>query len=158
MTLPASGFDPDVYVPALLSTLNNRLSSGASDLYLARFGIGINEWRILTVLARRPGCSARDVAGRAAIHLTVISRGLRSLAVKGLVDITPGAAQRQLALTTAGRQLHDRIAVVALERERRLLAGLSADEVDQLRTLLGRLTGNLAEVDAHRPGADAGPA
>lgn len=144
-------FDPALYVPALLSTLNNRLSSGASDLYLAHFGVGINEWRILTVLAQSPGCTPAFVAERAAIHATVISRGARALADKGLVAIDRAGWQRHLTLTGEGRQMHDAIAAVALQREARLLAGLKAAEVRELRRLLGRLTENLAGVAAYQP-------
>lgn len=140
-------FDPAGYVPALLSTLNNRLSSGASDLYLREFGVGINEWRILTVLKQSPGCTAACVSERAAIHLTVISRGLRSLQDKGLVAVDRGQRQWRLALSAAGADLHDRIAHVALQREQRLLAGLSAEEAGQLRALLLRLTANLPGVE-----------
>ncbi len=147
----AQPFDPTVSVPALLSTLNNRLSSGASDLYLRHFGVGINEWRILTVLRRASGCTAAYIAERAAIHLTVISRGVRSLQAKGLADVDRSAWQRLVTLTAEGRAMHDRIAAVALERERCLLQGLSAADVETLRGLLGRLTANVAAVDAYVP-------
>lgn len=143
----APTFDPALYVPALLSTLNNRLSSGASDLYLARFGVGINEWRILTVLAQSPGCTPAFVADKAAIHVTVISRGARALADKGLVTIERAGWQRHLTLTAEGRRMHDAIAALALQREARLLAGLTAAEVRQLRRMLAHMTGNLAAVD-----------
>lgn len=147
----ARPFDPTVSVQALLNTLNNRLSSGASDLYLRHFGVGINEWRILTVLRSTSGCTAAYIAARAVIHLTVISRGLRSLQGKGLVDIDRSAWQRLATLTADGRALHDRVAAVALARERCLLQGLTDAEVDTLRGLLGRLTANVAAVDAYVP-------
>lgn len=153
-----AAFDPAVYVPALLSTLNNRLSSGASDLYLRRFGVGINAWRILTVLKQTPGCTAAFIAERAAIHLTVISRSLGEMQLLGLVEIDGRQRQRLIELTPQGRQLHDRIAAVALQREARLLAGLSGHEVVLLRGLLERLTANLAEVDSDaRDARDAPP-
>jgi len=148
-------FDPAAYIPALLSTLNNRLSSGASDLYLQRFGVGINEWRILTVLNQFPGCTAAFVSERAAIHLTVISRSLRGLQDKGLVAVDRSAWQRLLALTPAGHTMHDRIARLALRREQRLLGGLAPNEVDQLRDVLLRLTANLPMVEALAADEDA---
>jgi len=147
----APTFNPAAYIPALLSTLNNRLSSGASDLYLQRFGVGINEWRILTVLKQFPGCTASFVSEQAAIHLTVISRSLRGLQDKGLVAVDRSAWQQLLALTPAGHTMHDRIARVALQREQRLLGGLTPDEVDQLRNVLVRLTANLPNVQALPP-------
>lgn len=148
-------FNPAAYIPALLSTLNNRLSSGASDLYLRHFGVGINEWRILTVLKQHPGCTAAFVSERAAIHLTVISRSLRGLQDKGLVDVDRSAWQRLLALTPAGHTMHDRIARLALQREQRLLQGLSLQEVEGLRDVLQRLTANLPLVEALAPRDDA---
>ncbi len=144
----APAFNPAAYIPALLSILNNRLSSGASDLYLQRFGVGINEWRILTVLKQYPGCTAGFVSEQAAIHLTVISRSLRGLQDKGLVAVDRSAWQRLLALTPVGHTMHDRIARVALRREQRLLQGLSASEVECLRDVLLRLTANLPQVEA----------
>lgn len=144
-------FNPAAYIPALLSTLNNRLSSGASDLYLQRFGVGINEWRILTVLKQFPGCTAGFVSRQAAIHLTVISRSLRGLQDKGLVAVDRSAWQRLLTLTTAGQAMHDRIARVALQREQRLLRGLTPQEVECLRDVLMRLTANLPQVEALTP-------
>ena len=144
-------FNPAAYIPALLSTLNNRLSSGASDLYLQRFGVGINEWRILTVLKQYPGCTAGFVSEQAAIHLTVISRSLRGLQDKELVAVDRSAWQRLLTLTQAGHTMHDRIAHVALQREKRLLAGLPASEVECLRDVLLRLTANLPQVEALPP-------
>ena len=38
------------YAPYFLSIINNRLSWGASQLYLSMFDIGLNEWRILSAL------------------------------------------------------------------------------------------------------------
>jgi DNA-binding MarR family transcriptional regulator len=146
-----SGFDSTNYVPALLSTLNNRLSSGASDLYLKHFDIGINEWRILTVMAPHPECTAKFIAEKAAIHEAVISRSVRGMAEKGLVDIDSSSWQRSLSLTPAGLDKYEEIAMVALRREELLLTGFLEEERMQLRNLLRKLTANVALVDAYDP-------
>jgi DNA-binding MarR family transcriptional regulator len=51
-----------------------------------------------------------------------------------------------MSLTPAGRTLHDRIILVALERERRLVECLSATERETLIDLLGRLHRRLPDV------------
>lgn len=55
---------------------------------------------------------------------------------------------RIATLTKQGRKLHDQILGIALERERALLAVLSAAERNTLIALLTRLHENLPEVDA----------
>lgn len=144
------------YLPSYLGHLNNRLSSGASDLYLRLFGIGLNEWRILSVLSNWPGSTPPAIGETVAMHKTVVSRSLRSLADKGLLRIVPEAGARRCELTRQGQAMHDRIVVVALERERRLLRGFSATERRQLLGLLRRLLENVESVNAYDP--EAAPA
>ncbi len=146
--------DTSTYVPALLSTLNNRLTSGASDLYLTYFGIGINEWRILTVLARWPECNAKFVSEESATHVSVISRSLREMQNKGLVDIDASVWQRSLSLTPQGQALYDQIARVALIRESLLLEGFTPEDKEVLLDLLKRLSRNIDLVNAYDPAED----
>jgi DNA-binding MarR family transcriptional regulator len=147
----ATDFDSSNYIPALLSTLNNRLSSGASDLYLKHFDVGINEWRILTVMAQYEECNAKFIAEQAAIHEAVISRSVRGMAEKGLVHIDSSSWQRTLSLTKEGTQKYLDIAEVALRREALLVTGLTADEQAQTRELLRKLTANIPLVNAYEP-------
>ena len=44
-----------------------------------------------------------------------------------------------LSLTTAGKQLHGRVAPAAIELEARVLAGLSAHDVAALKGMLRRI-------------------
>lgn len=149
--------DGDRYVPALLSVLNNRLSSGASQLYLRQFGVGINEWRILSVLSNTPGSNTVHICETVSMHKTVASRSLREMEAKGLLRIEKRDGQRLMALTRDGQALHDRIALIALRREELLVGGFSASERDTLLEFLRRMRANLAEVEAWEP-AQALPA
>ena len=139
------------YVPSYLSHLNNRLSSGASQLYLKHFGVGINEWRILSVLSNWPRSSAGTIGETVGMHKTVVSRSLREMEEKGLVLINTRDGQRLIALTAAGQRLHDQIVVVALERERLLTQDFSEDERQTLIRLLGRMLANVEAVNAWDP-------
>jgi DNA-binding MarR family transcriptional regulator len=147
--------DGDEYVPALLSNLNNRLSSGASDLYLQRFGIGINEWRILSVLSNTPHSNATHIGETVSMHKGVVSRGVRELQDKGLLTIQRRSGNRTMALTRQGQAMHDEVATIALQREVLLLDGISIADRKKLVQLLRRLRDNLSKVNAWEPPAKA---
>ena len=142
------------YVPSYLSHLNNRLSSGASQLYLKHFGVGINEWRILSVLSNWPRSTAGTIGETVGMHKTVVSRSLREMEEKQLVTIATGDGQRLMDLTPAGQRLHDRIVLVALERERLLTHDFSDDERRTLIALLARMLANVEGVNAWDPMAE----
>ena len=79
---------------------------------------------------------------------------------RGLVTIRADEAdtRRRLAtLTPAGRALHDRIIVVALERERRLLSCLTDEQRTTLVELLNLLHDNLGAVNRPLPIPPAAP-
>jgi DNA-binding MarR family transcriptional regulator len=160
MSKPVAGqhpvIDGDRYVPALLSHLNNSLSSTASQLYLRHFGIGINEWRILSVLSNTPYSNATHICDTVFMHKTVASRSLREMQAKALLTIEKRDGQRLMALTPKGQRMHDDIARIALEREQRLLAGLSASECELLLDCMRRMRAQLAELGAWDPLGDAG--
>jgi DNA-binding MarR family transcriptional regulator len=149
--------DGDQYVPALLGVVNNRLVSGASALYLRHFGVGVNEWQVLSVLSNTPASTTAHICKTVAMHKTVASRSLRELQSKGLVRIERRDGQRVMSLSDRGQVLHDQIALVALERERRLLECFSPTEQAQVRELLRRMRAQLERVDAWTPSIASEP-
>lgn len=136
------------YAPYYLSQINNRLSWGASHLYLHLFGIGLNEWRVLSALRNEPGIQALRVGEMVAMNKSVVSRSTRRLEDLGYVAARLDRSRRRLWLTGAGAALHDRIMVIALRREAALLDGFKAAELDTLYSMLDRMRANLAMVDA----------
>jgi DNA-binding MarR family transcriptional regulator len=148
--------DATTYVPSLLSMLNNQLASGASDLYLKLFGVGINEWRIITALIKYPGCIAAVVAEKCMIHKGVVSRSLQTLHEKGIVRTEIDSPLRTLYLTDEGIKLHDRIVKIAFKRQDLLLQGLTQAEVHTLLGLLHRLLDNVKATNDYEPAHDGG--
>ncbi len=141
--------DMSRYVPGMITHLSNKLSRGASALYRKHFGIGIIEWRIMAQLAVAPGSSARAICATTGLDKAAVSRSFEVLEGKRLVTFADGDSREQPAhLTAAGRRLHDRIAAVALERERRLLVSLTPQERSTLAELLNRIGDNLDLVEA----------
>lgn len=146
------------YATYFFTVLANKLSSGASRLYLKRFGIGIIEWRVMAMLAIEPRISSARISQVIGLDKASISRESRKLEEKGylLVGGDPANQRRKtLELTPLGYELHDEIIQVALERERRLLTDLSSEEVETLLSLLARTTANIPYVNEYDPASTA---
>jgi DNA-binding MarR family transcriptional regulator len=145
-----SQLDLDRYVPFFLSSIGNKLSRGASRLYLGKFGVGVNEWRLLANLKVRETASAGAICEASGIDKAAASRAVGRLQeldlIRAVGDPNDGRS-RQLSMTEAGVALHDQIITVALERERALLSGLTAFERDDLIELLRRLYTNVELLD-----------
>jgi DNA-binding MarR family transcriptional regulator len=138
------------YVPALLNFLSNKLASGASSAYRREFGVGVTEWRILSLLAGEDGCSAQYISQYFDLDKGLVSRTIRSLVNNGCVTVLEQTAdtKRSIALTKAGRALHDRIIELALDREQVLIECLAPAEVDALIDMLRRLLARTPAVNA----------
>ena len=135
------------YAPYFLSIINNRLSWGASQLYLSMFDIGLNEWRILSALRNEPGIQALRIGEMVAMNKSVVSRSSRKLEKDGYVYTRLVDSRRLLWLTQKGAELHDKIIKIAYQREAALLEGFSEAEKDVLFDFLKRMKDNLENVD-----------
>lgn len=134
------------YVPGLLTFVANKLSRSATSRYQREFGVSVTEWRIMSQLAIEPGIAASRVCQVIGFDKGPVSRSLSLMERKGIltIGVDPADARRHvIALTPTGRDLHDRIIVLALERERRLLACLAPTERETLVVLLNRVHDNL---------------
>src|SRR6201984_2124614 len=142
------------YVPALINFVGNKLATGASNAYRREFGIGVTEWRILSLLAVEDTCSAQQICQFFDLDKGLVSRTTKSLVKNGVVRVAAqaGGGKRAIILTKAGRVLHDRVIKLALKREKVLLACLSEKETDVLIDLLRRLLEQAPAVNAVQSG------
>ncbi|OOG55510.1 MarR family winged helix-turn-helix transcriptional regulator [Rhodanobacter sp. C03] len=132
------------FLPYRLSILSNTISQAIADDYQRRYDISVTEWRVMAVLARFDGLSAREVAERTAMDKVAVSRALASLVHAGRVNRTTHDDDKRrsvLSLTEAGWTMHDEVAPMARAREREVLAKLDADERAWLARILDKLQG-----------------
>ena len=130
------------FLPYRLSILSNTISQTIADDYQRRYDISVTEWRVMAVLARFDGLSAREVAERTAMDKVAVSRALARLVAAGRVDrgTHDGDKRRSvLSLTEAGWTMHDEVAPMARAREREVLAKLDAEEQRWLTRILDKL-------------------
>lgn len=130
------------FLPYRLSILSNRVSGAIARRYAKIFNLTIPEWRIIAVLGRQPGLTAKEVAEATEMDKVAVSRAVAKLvaAKRVLASVDAADARRQsLTLTTQGETLHAKIAPIALESERRLLEALDTRERAQFDVLIDRL-------------------
>lgn len=104
--------------------------------------ISLNEWRVMVVLASHPGMAAHEVAESTGLDKMSVSRALTTLERHGRVQrrADPADARRLLLeLNATGRQLLERLGVLATQREAQLFGGLDREEKQQLGRTIDRL-------------------
>jgi MarR family transcriptional regulator for hemolysin len=125
---------------------------------LANAGASLPAWGVLSCAIEEEGLSQRQLAERMGIEAATLTRHLDRLEAAGLiVRHRDGGDRRILRVvpTLAARDLHARMAAVAGTLDADLTAGLSDEELAELRRLLARLTSNLNLEDDHAHGIAA---
>lgn len=149
---PAQGpaVDLDRYVPAYFTFIANKLARGASSHYLETYGVGIETWRIMVMLAIEKRVTAQRVCQLIGMDKGSVSRAFRSMHSKGLLAFSSDALDGRLRFATftkKGRDMHDSIMRFALQREHSFLSVLDQNEINTLIDLLRRLHENLPQVE-----------
>lgn len=142
------------YVPALVTYLANKLSSGASACYRKHFGIGVTEWRLLALLKVETNITANRISEVIGLDKAAVSRALKFLKERGFVSFVKNAKDGRstlIALTSSGEGIHNQIIKVALKREALLLKNFSEQELDTLIMLLTKMNDSIASVNAYDP-------
>lgn len=145
------------FLPYRLATLSNRISRAIAELYSTRFGLSIPEWRVMAVLGERPEISANAVAERTAMDKVAVSRAVRRLLKKGLIErhFAPEDRRRSvLALSGRGMEVYRQVVPLARRFEDELLAALTQEEAAILSLLLAKLEALPIETLPERPPID----
>ena len=139
---PAERLVLERFLPYRLSILSNCISRAIAARYAKAFDLTIPEWRVIAVLGRKPGLTAKNVAEATEMDKVAVSRAVARLvaARRVVAEIDASDARRQLLwLTPHGENVHARIAPIALAAEVRLLEALNARERTQLDEIIDRL-------------------
>lgn len=148
------------YIPALLTFASNRLAHGASETYRKLFGIGISEWRVLSLLASEPDIPATRMCQVIGFDKALASRVVKKLSDQRLISVTPDAthgSRSLIRLTAEGEVVHDKVLRVVKERERILYEAFTPDEINTLVSLLHRLHERAEVVNAYEPAMESEP-
>ena len=130
------------FLPYRLSVLSNTVSQAIAAEYEQRFALSVTEWRVMAVLGRYAGISAREVATRTAMDKVAVSRAVARMVESGRIErdvARHDKRQSELRLTAIGRSIYRQVAPLALQHERRLLAQLDDAERQSLTHILDKL-------------------
>lgn len=146
----AQGIELETYHPAYFTFIATKLASGAAAVYRRHFGVGIEIWRVLVMLALEEKVSVNMVCKLIGMDKGSVSRCFKSMHEKGLITFSHDPKDgrvRYATLTELGWQKHNQIKAIALERQRVFIGCLSQEEADALTHMLLRLHANLPEVE-----------
>lgn len=121
------------YTPFFLSSINNALSRGASSIYREKFGIGISEWRAVSMLAIEPDITAARICEVVNLDKAAASRALATLDELGYLESETSETdprKKRWRLNRKGYDLHEAIMRIALAREETLIAGADPQDLE----------------------------
>ncbi len=136
------------YLPYRLSVVSNKASGLIARAYQARFGLTIQEWRIIAVLGAGQALTAQGLCEATAMDKVTVSRAVRRLDTRGLVTRRPNLSDKRasdVTLTAEGESIYAEVAPLALQYEQAMVDELTRAERDQLMTLLAKLEARLDE-------------
>jgi DNA-binding MarR family transcriptional regulator len=119
--------------------LADAISRAANAVYEKQHGINNSELRALIVLREEQPLSVGELSRRGRIDKAWVSRSLDHLGQLGLVARTPHPTDNRMtliSLTPAGVEMIERLAPIAWQREKRLLAGLPQREAFRVIEIL----------------------
>ena len=150
MTDPATSTRLADFLPYLLSVTSNAVSSRVAEVYRARFGLRIAEWRVMAVLGDAGALTQRDLTAATLMDKVAVNRACKELEDRGLAARTANerdGRSHHLELTADGRAMYGRIMPLAVEMERQLFDAFSPEERQTFRRLLERLRAAAGDLD-----------
>jgi DNA-binding MarR family transcriptional regulator len=139
----------DRHATAQINMLANTLMLKSSAAYTKKFGIGMMEWRVISVLSNNPNSSLQVISDILGLDKAAVSRTVKKLEEKKFISIGGDKTDKRvyvINLTNSGQQLYEVAADFAIDREKQLLENLTDDEKDQLFRLLKNLRAKVNEM------------
>lgn len=131
------------FLPYRLSVAADAVSRFIARQDLAKWGLGMAEWRLLAAVGRFGVLSPTAAGERTAMDKVKVSRASASLVSGGLMRQSQDPADgrgRLLRLTRRGTALYEDIAPTGKEIEETLMGGLNRTEWRALHRALGKLS------------------
>lgn len=137
------------YTPFFLAMVNNKLSSGASAIYREKYNVGIVEWRVISMVAIEHGINAQRICDKIGLDKGATSKALKSLFNSGYLQCVASETDKRLRkwwLNEKGFELHDRILSIAIEREKLLVEGIDAKDMEIFREVMLKMRNNIKKM------------
>lgn len=136
-------FDLNLFLPYLLNQAAEASSLEFQHIYKDRYGMLRTEWRVLFHLGLYGQLTASEIATRANMHKTKISRAVQKLTERRFITRARNDHDRRLehlTLTVQGKAAYDDLHAVAQRYDAALTADLTSAEREMLRAVLQKLS------------------
>jgi len=123
-------FDLDNFLPYRINVLASQLSRRFAARYEVEAGLTIPEWRVLAHLSNSGPVSVRDINVRVNLDKSMVSRAATRLEDAGYVRKSVHDVDLRLValeLTETGKELMQRLGVIAEEFQKELIVELGAE-------------------------------
>jgi DNA-binding MarR family transcriptional regulator len=131
------------FLTTMVIQAGNALRRTITVAYAEQFGLSVSEWRILSVLAQAGQLPFTELVIQSATDKAQVSRTLRLLESRGLVEIrgTASAAGKKLSclITPQGEGLYAQVMPIARRRQADLIRRLSPEERGAMYRALRKL-------------------
>ncbi|MFE9413215.1 MarR family winged helix-turn-helix transcriptional regulator [Streptomyces sp. NPDC006704] len=137
--------------PAALVNIASRALSRINDRRLRPLGLTFAQMPVLAALSKTDALSQKELAALARIEQPSMAQLLARMDRDGLIRRTPDQHDRRvslISLSETGLAKLTQVRSALFETNDQALRGFSAEEVDLLVALLGRLVTNLEEDQA----------
>jgi MarR family transcriptional regulator, organic hydroperoxide resistance regulator len=129
----------------------NRAFQRLLEKRIAPFGIARGQWYFLRVLWSEDGLSQRELSARVGTMEPTTVIALRSMEKAGLIRRVRSADDKrrsQVSLTTKAQRLRTELLALARGITDEAEQGIAADELEQFRRIIARMTANLDRLKA----------
>ncbi|MEE9271668.1 MAG: MarR family transcriptional regulator [Robiginitomaculum sp.] len=144
-------FDLDNFLPYKLSIVSQSISGLIAKTYESKFGLTMNQWRVLVIISNHNPISASEICQRTLIDKMVVSRSVKALRKRKLVLSRPSkqdARKSKLSLTKTGSHIYEDIIPIAKRYEHMLLKRLTGLQRTTLDVIFDELMRGVEECDA----------
>jgi DNA-binding MarR family transcriptional regulator len=121
------------------------LIKSINDVYSIKYGLKLDEWRILTNLYSFSTLSAKEISQKAHIRPVRVSRAMVSLENKNYITRHVNIVDRRSVLsclTQKGRNIIMELSPVIKQNEKKILLNLTKDEQAMLVKLMAKICKN----------------
>lgn len=134
---------------ALVHVFSYLIGRAFYDQLQARHSLTVQQWRILLTVAQHPGSTAVDIIGHWALEPMAVSRAVRELQRRGLIERRVGSNDRrsqELSLTRKGQKAYDTVVPNANQRYHDIVDCLTPKNRASLARSLGALIANTKQL------------
>ena len=149
------GAKPSDLVSSKVLKLANVLRRGSTLIYGRKLGLSQVEWRIVALVGEHAPVSLNELADLLDLDKGQTSRSVSALVARRLMlrEYRRDGRGIRITLTARGTEIYGQLMASALERNRVLLSGMTAEEKTQLFAVLDRLTALARTILAQEQGS-----